>query len=105
MSERAIPTSARTPNRRYALPVDRSPVATSVYPLACGRAGVRGVARRCTQLHSSQENHRRSVAALRVALAADKNGNLGLGYYDLRHNKTGDNELTTDVWFTQAAGC
>jgi hypothetical protein len=45
------------------------------------------------------------VAALRVALAADKNGNLGLGYYDLRHNKTGDNELTTDVWFTQAAGC
>jgi hypothetical protein len=83
--------------------VDRSPVATSVYPLACGRAWRRATAGRSfTPPKKIIDDPWRHNG---VALAADKNGNFGLGDYDLRHNKTGDNELTTDVWFTQAAGC
>jgi hypothetical protein len=82
--------------------VDRSLVATSAYPLACGRAWRRATADAASLLPRKSSTIRGSTSASR---SADKNGNLGLGYYDLRHNKTGDNELTTDVWFTQAAGC
>jgi hypothetical protein len=45
-----------------------------------------------------------ATQAFLPALAINANGILGLTFYDLRHDVTGDSALTTDVWFRTATG-
>jgi hypothetical protein len=43
-----------------------------------------------------------SAFAFEPAVAVDSHGTVGIIWYDIRHDRPGDDELTTDVWFARS---